>query len=679
MGLDQCTQEEFDKRFDKHDTSILERLDISPDDANAFDSRFSGFDVVNFMNSGIYSCAANAFPERFNTLEIYIFIKNRVSSDFLAKKANLDFLDVINAATRNVDMDSISDYRKGLTWDEKFEFARRKISSDTVNAYHEDLQGKQILRLTELGFKPEDTIGYKTRKSRATVRQDGLGASQAAKDANGGYIYEMLIRNCLPDCANSYSSSFFIEEVIKLIDAGISSSTTFAFEFYANEAGYQIDPNQIIMITASGADSRTFENLVKDFDPDSVAKICDSHIRTEGIQEYVPRFDADDIILLTKNDVSGQEACSYRSDISSIDICRLQKIKCTPDIVDQYDDIFDGKSIYVLYSLGLSPDKIPKTNKTVNQVLKSIVSKYQGQFASDNMFLDDEFLDAFIPAEIRLIGTGADGVVLLDSREALTRATLTALSYKDVTIVDPEIIREEIQNEMKNRQSMVVKKYSMNIGREYYFLSKLNDPQYVVKPLKYNPEENELDLEYIKGDTIESIVNKEGALASERVKQYGMDIIKGIEELRLKGIYHRDIHVHNVMIDEDLDRAIIIDLSIATENPTEIYELNRSYGGNNDLVSLGQLMYKMATGHNLFNEGLGFSCYSAVKQGIKTTREKVYDDPELLQSYLSKVREDVKDRNLANLIVTLLDDNLWTQPSLEKVEQAKEMFERYTA
>ena len=38
---------------------------------------------------------------------------------------------------------------------------------------------------------------------------------------------------------------------------------------------------------------------------------------------------------------------------------------------------------------------------------------------------------------------------------------------------------------------------------------------------------------------------------------------------------------------------------------------------------------------------------------------------------------DTKDKGLAEVIINLLNDDLWTQPSLEKVQQTKEMFERY--
>ncbi|MBU1030738.1 MAG: phosphotransferase, partial [Nanoarchaeota archaeon] len=143
------------------------------------------------------------------------------------------------------------------------------------------------------------------------------------------------------------------------------------------------------------------------------------------------------------------------------------------------------------------------------------------------------------------------------------------------------------------------------------------------------------------------------------------------------GIYHRDLHDRNIMIDEENDKAIIIDLGTATTNPNISNPQNRLYGGNNDLISLGQLMYKMATGHNLFNEENGQSQQSPTKNHIKTEREKAYETKETLQPYLNKVKENIQESNLAKLITNILDDKLWTQPDKEKVEETKKTIEEY--
>ena len=89
-------------------------------------------------------------------------------------------------------------------------------------------------------------------------------------------------------------------------------------------------------------------------------------------------------------------------------------------------------------------------------------------------------------------------------------------------------------------------------------------------------------------------------------------------------------------------------------------------------------MYKMATGHNLFKEGIGYTQDSEVKEEIKRNREKTYINPELKAATLEKIREDLKGQEkISEIIIKLLDDDLWTQPSIERVKEMQEMFRRY--
>jgi len=175
--------------------------------------------------------------------------------------------------------------------------------------------------------------------------------------------------------------------------------------------------------------------------------------------------------------------------------------------------------------------------------------------------------------------------------------------------------------------------------------------------------------EYINGQTIEELLSKT-TINPLKVVLYGIQILQGLKELRRVSIYHRDLHDRNIMIDEENDRAVIIDLGAATTNPNEVHEQNRLYGGNNDLISLGLLMYKMATGHNLFSDESGHSYREEIKDNIKTEREKTYEDPTLKKAMINKVRTDIEG-GLRRIIMNLLDDDLWTQPSIEQVKQTQ--------
>lgn len=232
-------------------------------------------------------------------------------------------------------------------------------------------------------------------------------------------------------------------------------------------------------------------------------------------------------------------------------------------------------------------------------------------------------------------------------------------------------------------------KLSHGLGNERHLLRTLRldpDVKHVVKivnNLDYEDEEMVMRLEVIHGKTLADSL-AERVYTPKEVIKCSRDILEGIVELRRSGIYHTDLNDRNVMIDELNDRAVIIDLSCSTMNPKNVNTLNRAFGGNNDLISLGQLIYSMYTSKMLFDEGNDFPGYSIIvpmlglekiKNNVQTVRETVYDDPLLLQTYLAKVRRDISDKKIAEFVVRLLDDDLWQQPDYEKVLETKNKFQ----
>jgi len=76
----------------------------------------------------------------------------------------------------------------------------------------------------------------------------------------------------------------------------------------------------------------------------------------------------------------------------------------------------------------------------------------------------------------------------------------------------------------------------------------------------------------------------------------------------------------------------------------------------------------MATGRNLFSDEEGMTRYR--KDEVKGERERAYADPQLKQSYMDEVRQDLPF-SLQSLTVSLLNDDLWTQPSLDKIREIR--------
>jgi len=80
-----------------------------------------------------------------------------------------------------------------------------------------------------------------------------------------------------------------------------------------------------------------------------------------------------------------------------------------------------------------------------------------------------------------------------------------------------------------------------------------------------------LQLEYIEGRTLERFLADKGALPAQQTIRYSTGTLNGIVDTRLAGLYHRDLHDRNVMIDEVKDRPVIIDFGVATDNPAEVH------------------------------------------------------------------------------------------------------------
>ncbi|GAJ23856.1 unnamed protein product, partial [marine sediment metagenome] len=82
---------------------------------------------------------------------------------------------------------------------------------------------------------------------------------------------------------------------------------------------------------------------------------------------------------------------------------------------------------------------------------------------------------------------------------------------------------------------------------------------------------------------------------------------------------------------------------------------NRRYGGVNDIVSLGQIIYKMVTGEHIFTESKSMEG-TIFADALKDCRDEIYNDKtgELLRKYLVEVDSKVEDETLRDLIKACL-------------------------
>lgn len=151
-------------------------------------------------------------------------------------------------------------------------------------------------------------------------------------------------------------------------------------------------------------------------------------------------------------------------------------------------------------------------------------------------------------------------------------------------------------------------------------VSKLNHPN-TIRVFEYGEDENLLYIvmEYLRGETLGSLVNRQGPLDPLRVAKIACQILSSLEEAHNKGIVHRDIKPGNIIlqqIGEETDLVKVIDFGVAKLQSqvggAALTQVGIVYGsprymspeqissealdGRSDLYSVGILMWQLLTG-----------------------------------------------------------------------------------
>jgi len=146
--------------------------------------------------------------------------------------------------------------------------------------------------------------------------------------------------------------------------------------------------------------------------------------------------------------------------------------------------------------------------------------------------------------------------------------------------------------------------------REPRLLATLNHPN-IVAILTAEKQENVffIVMEFVPGETLESIIAREGALDVTRALDYICQICNGVDHAHHQGVLHRDLRPSNVLV-TDNGLAKVADfgtsrfLEIAAHGTTVIgsppYMAPEQFQGKavfaSDIYSLGVTMYQMLTG-----------------------------------------------------------------------------------
>ncbi|XZE17576.1 protein kinase domain-containing protein [Pirellulaceae bacterium SH449] len=173
-------------------------------------------------------------------------------------------------------------------------------------------------------------------------------------------------------------------------------------------------------------------------------------------------------------------------------------------------------------------------------------------------------------------------------------------------------------------------------------------------------------MQYVSGESLQSRIDREGALELCEILRIGMQVADGLSAAHQQGLVHRDIKPSNILLEEDVDRALISDFGLARAaddasltrsgfHPgTPQYMSPEQASGNSvdarsDLFSLGSTLYTMCTGRPPFRAESSYGVMRRISDEAATPiRDWNPDVPEWLVLIIEKLMAKEKTERFAS-------------------------------
>jgi hypothetical protein len=663
----------YDERFNVYNIVKLFHCDYLPEKANAFDDRFEGPLITSMAQLGISPEKANGFSRRFSGMDI-AHIAQKDCTPECAERYNKRFNgdDIVWLIEADVSPEKADKYDKRFSGEDIGWLVKADCSPEKADEFDKRLGGSDIYYLIKEEFSAEHTIGYNDKFSRedilnlillgCTPEQADEYDERFHKDRlSSGWslghspIVDLIALGYSPEKARKYGERFSGVDIVKLIEFGIPQRKANSYHrLFSGD-----DVLELIQKRVSKKESDKYliwyvrrGMRIEDFDlrSDKPSRLINVSNVTQHIfaEWYVNKLITD----LHKKGVTPEYLMSYDKGFEMITVLNFITWQIAPKTANAYGPEYGFPAIFVFNTLKIKREYLERDKK-----LEEVYTKVLDCFFWS---LGDLYFSSFVT-------TGKYGIIIRNE------------THKQAWKFSEDVSKEReflFRLRSQNKDIVNVARIEEDPGETYLIRIEQNP---FVGEIKHEGPLPYLKLEYIEGNSLEHILKQQGKLPEDKVLRYSMGILNGLIELRQAGIWHhRDIRPANIMIDYEKDRAVIIDLGMATtdkkENPEEYQWYNRRYGGPNDLVSLGQVIYYMATGKHIFAKSKSMTrTFSDISDEINDYRTKVYADEsgELLKKHLKQVDDNIEDGRIRELIKACLTAKSYHYKKMHR------MFQRY--
>lgn len=187
-----------------------------------------------------------------------------------------------------------------------------------------------------------------------------------------------------------------------------------------------------------------------------------------------------------------------------------------------------------------------------------------------------------------------------------------------------------------------------------------------------------LVMHYVSGESLQSRIDREGALELCEILRIGMQVASGLDAAHAQGLVHRDIKPSNILLEQGVERSLITDFGLARASDDASLTNTGFHAGTppymspeqargdtvdwrSDLFSLGSMMYAICTGRPPFRAETAYGVLRKITDTEpRSIREQNPQIPEWLEDVVKLLMcKDVAGRsNSAKQVSKLLEECL---------------------